>query len=274
MYSKILSLIRFIERLFTRLSISLQIERIRESDYNNVLRFLENNRPIQTDKSMVRLGSDEDGGYLLPNDFNGINYCLSPGVSDNASFELSLYENYGIKSYLCDYSVSKPPVQCSGFSFTKKFLNSYNSGNFMTLECWMNELIIDDEMILQMDIEGFEYEVLTHTNINYLKKFRIIIVEFHHFHSILNEYGFRMISSIFDKLGSEFVPVHIHPNPNYKSYSYRSLSIPPLLEYTFLRKDRVKSFRNAINFPHELDHNRSFPLPKCFYQDSQISAEL
>lgn len=130
----------------------------------------------------------------------------------------------------------------------------------------MDQVPIDNNMILQMDIEGYEYEVLTHTSIEDLKKFRIIIIEFHHFHSILNEYGLRMVGAIFDKLCSDFVPVHVHPNPNYTPYSFRDLSIPPLLEYTFLRKDRVESRQVATKFPNDLDHNRKFSLPKCFYQ--------
>ena len=111
MYIQFLLFIRWLERSFLRLGISLQFERVRKSDYDMILRFLRMNRPILTDKPLIRLGDNGDGGYLLPDDFNGVSYCLSPGVSDNASFEQSLFQNYGIKSHLCDYSVNRPPIE-------------------------------------------------------------------------------------------------------------------------------------------------------------------
>ena len=67
-------------------------------------------------------------------------------------------------------------------------------------------------MILQMDIEGFEYDVLIETPRSILKKFRIILIEFHNFNQIFIQYGLKMIKYIFDKLNTDFYIVHIHPN--------------------------------------------------------------
>ena len=43
--------------------------------------------PVRSNKELVRLGESGDGGYLLPNDFYGIEACFSPGVGSLSSFE-------------------------------------------------------------------------------------------------------------------------------------------------------------------------------------------
>jgi hypothetical protein len=101
-----------------------------------------------------------DGGYLVPNDLQGISACFSPGVSKEASFELA-FANKGIQCYLADYSVNGPPFENQHFDFEKKYLGPENNQVFMTLERWVNEKQpIGAEFILQMDIEGAEFMML------------------------------------------------------------------------------------------------------------------
>ncbi len=51
--------------------------------------FFKKMHPIDSGHSLVRLGGDGDGGYLVPDDLEGIGACFSPGVSDVADFELA-----------------------------------------------------------------------------------------------------------------------------------------------------------------------------------------
>ena len=266
MYIFIIGLVRKLEIFLLKFNISIQIERKRKIDFKKIFLFLKKNRPVKLDNELIRFGGDGDGGYLIPDDLNNIKFCFSPGVSDNANFELELFNSYKIHSYLSDYSVEQPPIKCKGFKFIKKYLNSYDDEINHTLSNWVNSVENDNNMILQMDIEGYEYETLICTDIDILKKFRIIIIEFHHFQSIFNEYGFRMINSIFDKLSSQFYIAHIHPNSTSQLYKHKNIQIPSILEYTFIRKDRVKSVEFSSNFPHKLDHDQKFKLPKSFFQ--------
>jgi hypothetical protein len=43
-------------------------------------------RPVKTNFDLIRLGSKNDGGYLVPDDLDGIVACFSPGVSRIANF--------------------------------------------------------------------------------------------------------------------------------------------------------------------------------------------
>lgn len=263
----IINLGKRIQALLLNFNLFILLERFGKLDQKNLIKFLKDNSPSKTNFDLIRIGSDLDGGYLIPDDLIGIKYCFSPGVSNNSDFEIDLNKRYGINSYLADFSVNAPPADFPFLIFKKKFISSSNDEKNLTLDKWLKEFETDNEMILQMDIEGSEYDVLIETEIDVLKKFRILIIEFHNFHYLYTEYGFKMINSIFKKLSKAFHIVHIHPNNCTDSIKNNSIEIPPVIEYTFHRIDRVKSASKNINFPHPLDHNKDFILPKCFYSD-------
>src|SRR4051794_36195573 len=62
------------------LSVNRQVPVDRQADLIQAL------RPWITEHPLIRLGGEHDGGYLLPDDLDGIVACFSPGVSDEASF--------------------------------------------------------------------------------------------------------------------------------------------------------------------------------------------
>ncbi|MFN8250472.1 MAG: FkbM family methyltransferase [Ferruginibacter sp.] len=229
-------------------------------------------RPVITNHKLVRIGGNDDGGYLVPDDLDGIKHCFSPGVSFAAHFENELASK-GIKSFMADYSVEKPPINNDFFSFEKVFVGFENQPNFKSLENWIGEKVTDadHDMILQMDIEGGEYDVLMETSSETLKRFRIILVEFHDVDRLFDPIGYQLISAAFYKLLKDFEVVHIHPNNFSKTLKRGAYEIPPLLEFTFLRKDRISQTSFAGTFPHPLDRvnvkeKPDFNLPECFYK--------
>lgn len=71
----------------------------------------------------LTLDPNGDGGYLVPNDLEGIEACFSPGVDKISEFELDCL-NYGMKIYMPDKSVEKPNLNLSegAYSFIDNFL--------------------------------------------------------------------------------------------------------------------------------------------------------
>ena len=90
------------------------------TEREKVLQFLDATRPLKTEHKLIRTGGELDGGYLIPDDMDGVKYCFSPGVSSVADFENDLAKR-GIKSFLADYSVNGPPVENELFDFEKNF---------------------------------------------------------------------------------------------------------------------------------------------------------
>lgn len=262
----------FMKKLIKNLFLSKNIRIIKTTiDKGRIRDFLAMVKPVKTSHELIRLGGDADGGYLVPDDIEGIKVCFSPGVSRTATFEEELTRR-GVKCFLADYSVDAPPVSNALFDFEKKFLGPFDSDNFLSLESWVKAKAPDQsEFILQMDIEGAEYGVILNASAKILKKFRVLIIEFHELDNLYDKVGFDLINLTFKKLLEDFEIVHIHPNNWSPPVEYQGIAIPPIMEFTFLRKDRISSKAPATTFPHKLDRinvpsNEDFVLPECWYQ--------
>lgn len=232
--------------------------------------FLSLVRPYTSNIPLIRVGGWSDGGYLVPDDFKEIKACFSPGVAMTSDFELQMAER-GVAVYMADFSVDSPSISHPLFDFEKKFLGDINNNQYMTLESWVKcKAPTSGDLILQMDIEGGEYDVLLSTSIDLLCRFRIIVIEFHEFKSLRGKLGLRKISAVFEKLCNAFHLVHIHPNNCKGPFKYKGFFIPRIAEFTFIRKDRVASLSPTSIFPHKLDcanvnNLPDYSLPECWH---------
>lgn len=213
--------------------------------------------PWRTEHELIRVGGDGDGGYLLPDDLEGITACFSPGVSDQSSFEEDMLSR-GIRCFQVDASVDRSPVQDHPLvKFERKFLGPVTEGKFITLSDWVHENDPGGDLLLQMDIEGAEWLTLAATSDEVLSRFRIICVELHRLEHLFDQFAFDVMEGVFRKLGELFYVVHIHANNWCEamgiSETYR---MPGVMEYTFIRKDRVKSRPGVVyDYPHPLDQD-------------------
>jgi len=228
-------------------------------------------RPIQSQFPLIRIGAENDGGYLIPDDFDGVKHCFSPGVGDQISFDLDLASR-GIHIFLADGSVEKPPSEHQLISFEKKFIDVKNTDSSIRLDTWIDiKSPNEKDLILQMDIEGAEYRILKNLSNKYLSRFRIMAIEFHGLERLIYRHNFNYLDSVFKKILKFFDVVHIHPNNNEACVKWNGIEIPPVMEFTFLRKDRVKERQFTVKFPHDLDQKnvtskRDIFLPEIFYK--------
>lgn len=226
--------------------------------------------PIVAESGLVRLGPDGDGGYLVPNDLDDLAACFSPGVSAISGFEKDCAD-LGMQVFLADASVDAPALHHERFTFTKKFLGVTTNREFMTLDDWVSISLpqSNSDLMLQMDIEGYEYEALLNVSSNLLRRFRIIVVEFHSLDQLWNKPFFGVASRVFERLLQTHSCVHIHPNNCHQPLNWRGLVLPYLAEFTFLRNDRIRTRSRATSFPHPLDSDNTqlahVALPDCWH---------
>ena len=227
-------------------------------------------RPLAPGIELVRVGPDGDGGYLVPDDLEGIAYAFSPGVSTESGFEARLADR-GMKVFLADYSVPGPALPHPHFVFDKRFVGCLTDERYITLDDWHAAKLGDDssELLLQMDIEGAEYETLLAASPALVAKFRIMVIEFHWLPQLWNQPFFAVAARVFHKLLATHAVVHIHPNNCCGSVKSAGLEIPRIAEFTLLRKDRLRTTGYQTTFPHALDRpNVAKPplhLPACWY---------
>jgi hypothetical protein len=226
--------------------------------------------PIDPGIRLIRFGPQYDGGYLIPDDLEGILACFSPGVGSKIDFELACAE-YGMDVFLADGSISSLPKNHHKFQFINKNIAATEKENCITLQDWVHGSLEEDiELLLQMDIEGYEYEVILSTPKHTLNMFRTIVIEFHFLDQLWNKPFFLLANATFEKLLDTHDCIHIHPNNYSFSVKTKGVKIPRLMEFTFHRRDRVKFSGYQSSFPHCLDSDnssrRSLYLPRFWYE--------
>lgn len=206
---------------------------------------------------LIRIGGNSDGGYLHPNNLEDISYCFSPGVSFTADFEKELSDKYNIKSFMADASVEKSPIYDKNFKFIQKYLGAYSKNEFITLSDWISQTIgtSKNQKILQMDIEGGEYDVLILEDADTLASFSTMTIEFHSLQKLFEKDFLKMFSAVFEKIYKNFSICHVHPNNCSGTASLDGISIPKVIEVTFIRNDLVDKYSNGKlpKLPHPLD---------------------
>jgi hypothetical protein len=238
-----------------------------DSSREELLEFISLLKPYDVGIPLIRIGSKRDGGYLIPDDLQGVIGLLSPGVGNNSDFEFDL-ANRGIKCFLADYSVNAPVINHSNFHFIKKYIgDEFRGENYLSLEKFLrlakNTMMLEScdsqsshipDLILSMDIEGYELETLLSASDDCLDQFRIIVMELHFLQRIFHEPLSLLYRTVLRKLLKNFYVCHIHPNNGLSSIVCQGVDVPPLLEITFINRKRVKSenVKPAL-IPHPLD---------------------
>lgn len=211
---------------------------------------------------MIRLGGDGDGGYVLPDDLDGLAACISPGVSTVADFDLSLAER-GIPSFMADASVPGAPVEHPLFDFEPTFVGIEDREGWTRLDSWLSRKApATGDLLLQMDIEGAEWSVLSDADHAVLRRFRIVVLELHDVHKICLRSGLEEVGHALGRLLEDFEMVHLHANNNEMPVRYHGFDIPPVLEMTLLRKDRVRRRTPVAALPHPLDVPNNAFMPE------------
>lgn len=210
-------------------------------------------RVVDPGLPMIRLGGDGDGGYVLPDDLDGLVACFSPGVSTVADFELALADR-GVPSFMADASVEAAPAEHPLLDFEPTFVGTEDGPGWTTLESWMSRKApTSGDMLLQMDIEGAEWPVLGAADRETLLRFRMIVLELHDVHQVFYREGLHEVQRVLDKLFDDFEMVHLHANNNVQPLRRHGFEVPPALEMTLLRKDRVERRTPVTALPHPLD---------------------
>ncbi len=241
------------------------------SDLGDIRAWISSVRPQPTASPLIRVGRVGDGGYVVPNDLDGLAASISPGVSTEISFDIKMAER-GIPVFMADASVDGPPSQSPLFHFRKKFVDVFEDESHIRLDS-MCDLAPDGDLILQMDIEGAEYRTLLDLSDEALRRFRVLIVEFHFLTKAFGLFPLEIIRATFNKLERHHVVVHIHPNNVCKPTVRGDIAIPPVMEFIFWRKDRaVLNGTEPLQFPHPLDVDNipqlpTLTLPDCWWRD-------
>jgi hypothetical protein len=93
------------------------------------------------------------------------------------------------------------------------------------------------QLLLQMDIEGAEYDFFLNEKPAFLKKFRYVIMEVHYLHQMLGPgYFENRLFPFIKKVKESFDIIHIHPNNHTVFAEFGGVILTSCLELTLSNK--------------------------------------
>lgn len=231
-----------------------------------VMRLMARFRPIDCGLPMRRFGPAGDGGYVLPDDLEGIAAMFSPGVDATIGFDLEIARR-GIPCFLADGTVDRPAGLLENMRFDPMMIGEGPAERFMSMQAWVERHAPgSDDLMLQIDIEGAEYDVLPAMPADLLRRFRIISLELHALDRMLLTGERPRLVRLLDVLQAHHAICDLHPNTVAPPVEVCGRLVPPLVELTFLRKDRFRGATDATAvYPHPLGAPNLTYLPRRDY---------
>jgi Methyltransferase FkbM domain len=198
---------------------------------------------VNTLVPLIKLG-EGDGSYFVPKNLDDIGHCISPGYGGMMTFEIDLFERFGIESTIIDRQV--PGLVVPGLNFLPYFVEPYTNQAEAAIS--LDEIIkmIDlnsdckKDLILQMDIEGNEWLILRSLSVETLKRFRIIAIEFHSLPILRDKFIFdKIVSPTIRKILDLFEIVHVNAHEPSGRFTFDGeMWHWDTLEVTFQRKEK------------------------------------
>tara|TARA_B100001057_G_C22804838_1_gene932957 strand:- start:102 stop:860 length:759 start_codon:yes stop_codon:yes gene_type:complete len=226
---------------------------------------------------LIRIGKDNDGGYLVcENSVMSSNILISFGISDDFSFEEQFQKLNDVNIFAYDPTVNfnfflkkfvHSLLKLKFLLFFKHLLNWINFKKFfnklknklflkkignggdafhdvISIENILNLSDKNQNFFFKIDIEGSEYRILDDL-IFFMDRIEGLAIEFHNVDICIDK-----LINFINKFNLKLV--HIHAN-NWSSHGLNN--IPSSLELSFSKKPIL--LNKDINFPHKLDQKNN-----------------
>jgi hypothetical protein len=219
----------------------------------NILNPLRPKMPI-TNKHKVRVGKDNDCGYVMLDNFEGVQAVYGLGIGGDYSWEKDISHRVGesVDVLMYDPTIS-PPNVVAPLKFYKLGICGDNTRakNLLTFE----EILKKDgnfdkeNMILKIDVEGAEWDAFKTTSQEILEKFSQIVVEFHHMTHLDDDAHYNTMKTVLDKLLKTHEVIHVHACNTIHYLIMGGIPIPDTVEVTYLRKKGWEFGKNTQTYP-------------------------
>ncbi len=205
----------------------------------------------------VRIGRDNDGGYVMLNEFERINAAYSFGICDDISWDL-FFAKRGIDVYMYDHTIKRLPRRNKKFHWFK--LGVCGERDKRENMDSLNGIIRSNghenanNLILKMDIEGWEWKVFPDIDEDVMNCFDQIVCEFHGMYKVDN---LDSIIRSLDNLNRTHQLIHIHANNNCSVLKLDELFMPDLIEVTYVKKNSHSFVESDRFFPTNVDQRNN-----------------
>ena len=235
-----------------------------ESEYKGKLKCLLNNPDSEfciyhliapkkvVGKNRILLGDKSDGCYVLLDDFDNIKIAYSFGISENIQFDKALADK-GIDIFMYDHTINSLPYQNPKFHWKKLGLcgKKTSNTNLKNLESLIKENghTNEENMILKMDIEKWEWESLIDMNEETLNQFKYIAIEYH-FDDEKNVQNNYLYYNVLKKISKTHQPFYVRCNGD-RDYTinFGNNRICHIMEVSYIIRKGNKFIKDDTIYP-------------------------
>ena len=227
---------------------------------------------------LIRMGNtDKDGGYPMLKSFWQNNIAYSFGINNDVSWDDSM-ANLGYDIFMYDFTIDALPYERKEFHFFKEGIAGTNDGDplLKTLKYFIdrNGHSKEKNMILKMDVEGWEWDFLGTVDTKTLNQFDQILIEFHDLVSSPNP---KRYLKLLKKLNKTHQLVHIHGNNCSHQVKIGDTVFANVMEVTYVKKDKYNfADDEELFFPTKLDfpNDKGRPDVPLGYWNKPIDFEV
>lgn len=214
----------------------------------------------------IRMGRENDGGYVCPDDFTGLDTAFSFGINDDISWDRDAADR-GLTIYQFDHTVADPAPGDPRMIFEAKRIDAVSGPETQSLGDLVrrhDKGMDRPNLILKMDIEGGEWPVLDATPPEELARLAWIACELHYFQGLAELQHRQMVDRCLTKLGKLFFVAHVHSNVWGGYTSIANVVLPNVIEVLFVNRSLYHADDSLQIFPTPLDQSCD-PTQPDFY---------
>lgn len=189
---------------------------------------------------LIRVGRQNDGGYLMVNEFAGKSVAYSFGICDDVSWDSDVAAR-GLSVYMYDHTIEAlPEVAAQGGGSAFHWFKTGICGSTPALNCKTLPQILTEnghdscrDLTLKMDVEGAEWDAIGETPSAVWDQFNQIVLEMHW---LTDTHRTGEYIAHLEKLLSTHALVAVHAN-NHSGYLVAGNTvIPDVIECLFVRR--------------------------------------
>ena len=256
-----LSLSSILRRVYP-IAIAAEFKQVNQAALLTIGRYFKRYSDVRS--NLVRLGSSNDGGYVVFQDFDATDVVLSFGIGDNNSFDKDIGPYVDVVQ-MYDHTIDSLPSEFGNGVFYRVGISHLNISGFYTVPEILSVIPKNVEIVLKIDIEGSEWDIFNSLDFGHLLRFKQIFGEFHGMHDLISTIeGQEKIVAVLEKLTSSHTFVNLHANNWARTDLIQGFLVPDVLEFTLVRNDRLLEVQSEQAGNQSLNQSNNPNAPEIY----------
>lgn len=216
------------------------------------------------DFPLTRIGSTNDGGYVVLDKSYQDSYLISGGILNDNNFEVAMAD-LGACGHQIDFTIKSPPRKHVNLTFSPQRLVGDEFRKFsydISLDEIVREKIDKQEkkysdLLLKLDIEGSEWQILEKSES--LPRFNQIFLELHYLERLIQPKFSESSLNALERMLEMFFPVFISGNNCCGFVNLAGYALPRVMEMTLLNRNTYSFIPSLNSNINSLYQSQNYP---------------